>query len=87
MKAIGTLTAVVCLMWSAMLAQTFKGVIPSQGLIFPEIVVGGTSESEINLLAQEPMLRREMSGSTPRTANLYPYWSTARKPCQSSPTP
>ena len=52
MKAIGTLTAVVCLMWSAMLAQTFKGVIPSQGLIFPEIVVGGTSESEINLLAQ-----------------------------------
>ncbi len=52
MKTIGTLTAVVCLMWSAMIAQAFKGVIPSQGLIFPQIVVGGTSESEINLLAQ-----------------------------------
>ncbi len=52
MKTIGTLVAVVCLTWSAMLAQAFKGVIPSQGMVFPEIVVGGTSESEINLLAQ-----------------------------------
>ena len=52
MKSFGTLIAVVALMWPAMLAQTFKGVVPTQGMVFPEIVVGGTSETEMNLLAQ-----------------------------------
>ena len=52
MKSFGTLLGLVGLMCSTPLAQTFKGVVPTQGLIFPQIVVGGTSESEINLLAQ-----------------------------------
>ncbi len=52
MKSTSTLIAVVGLMGSAVLAQTFKGIVPTQGLIFPQIVVGVTSETEINLLAQ-----------------------------------
>ena len=56
MKSFGVLVGVLGLIWSATQAQPFKGVIPTQGLIFPQIVVGGTgeisSESEINLLAQ-----------------------------------
>ena len=55
MKSFGVLVGVLGLIWSATQAQPFKGVIPTQGLIFPQIVVGGTgeisSESEINLLA------------------------------------
>ena len=52
MKSFCALLGLVGLMCSTSLAQTFKGVVPTQGLIFPQIVVGGTSKSEINLLAQ-----------------------------------
>ena len=52
MKSASTLIAVVGLMWSAVLAQSFKGIVPNQGLVFPQIVVGGDSETEMNLLAQ-----------------------------------
>ncbi len=48
MKSFCALLGLVGLMCSTPLAQTFKGVVPTQGLIFPQIVVGGTSESEIN---------------------------------------
>lgn len=52
MKSFGVLVGLGGLIWSTTNAQTFKGVIPTQGLIFPQIVVGETSETEINLLAQ-----------------------------------
>ena len=52
MRSASTLIAVMGLMRFAVLAQTFKGIVPTQGLVFPQIVVGGTNETEMNLLAQ-----------------------------------
>lgn len=51
-RMLGRLLAVVALMTLPTFPQSFKGVIPSQGLAFPHLVVGGETETVVTLIAQ-----------------------------------